>query len=121
MIRWEAFGTHGKHLRHFKLGGDIISREARIKLYKKIRNKYYNNTEKLPHDEIRQAIEAGFLVNGYESFSSHNEALEKAKERVAKINKKDIADAFLYSLSTSLCEYRSPLLSYYVIKNINFL
>ena len=88
-------------------------------MYKKIRNKYYNNTEKLPHDEIRQAIEAGFLVDSYESFSSHNEAIKKAKERVAKINKNDIADAFLYSLSTSLCEYRSPLLSYYVIKSIN--
>ena len=95
------------------------NREARIKLYKKIRNKYYNEAGNLPHDEIWQAIEAGFLVEGYESFSSHNDAIEKAKERVTKIDKNEIADAFLYSLSKSLCEYRSPLLSYYVIKSVN--
>jgi len=73
----------------------------------------------MPQHEVKQALEAGFLVSGYESFSSHNDAIIKAKERVAKIEKNEIAEAFLHSLSTSFCEYRSPLLSYYFIKSIH--
>lgn len=99
--------------------GDIMSRENRIKLYKRIRNKYNNNASDLPHEEQREAIEAGYLLMGQEVFTSHNEAIQKAKERAAAINKDEIADAFLYSLSTALCEYRSPLLSYYYIQSVN--
>ena len=95
-----------------------MSRENRIKLYKKIRNKYNNNASDLPDEEQREAIEAGYLLMGQEVFASHNEAIQKAKERAATINKDEIADAFLYSLSTALCEYRSPLLSYYYIQSV---
>ena len=95
-----------------------MSREAKIKLYKKIRSKYYNYGLGFPDDEKREAIEAGYLLEGLELFASHNEAIKKAKERAALINKSEVADAFLYSLSTSLCEYRSPLLSFYYIQSI---
>ena len=58
------------------------------------------------------------MLKGHEVFSSHDEALKIAKERAAKIDKTAIANAFLYSLSTNFCEYRSPLLSYYYIQSV---
>ncbi|MCL2353519.1 MAG: hypothetical protein FWC69_02690 [Defluviitaleaceae bacterium] len=96
-----------------------MSRNDRIKLYKKIRSEYFNDASRLPKDEIEKAMEDGYLLKGHEVFVSHNQVLEEAKERVAKIDKADIANAFLYSLSTNLCEYRSSLLSYYYIRSID--
>ena len=95
-----------------------MNRDARIKLYKRIYGKYNYKLENLTPDELHNALESGFLVRGFESFASHDEAIKKAKERAALIDKQEIADAFLYSLSSSLCEYRSPLLSYYYINSI---
>jgi hypothetical protein len=98
-----------------------MSREDRIKLYKKIYHnyiKYGKGADSLPQDEIDRGIEAGFLLNDFEHFTSHDEAIVSAKERIAVIDKNEIAEAFLYSLSTSLCEYRSPLLSYYYLLSI---
>jgi len=95
-----------------------MSREDRIRLYKRIRNKYLNNAADLPPEEKLAALESGYLLGAYEHFDSHNQAIEAAKKRIAVIDKQEIADAFLYSLSSSLCEYRSPLLSYYYIQSI---
>lgn len=103
-------------------GGVTMSREERIKLYKKIYNKYIKygkGANNLPQDEIDKGIEAGFLLSSFEHFVSHDEAIESAKARIAVIDKDEIAEAFLYSLSTSLCEYRSPLLSYYYLRSIS--
>ena len=96
-----------------------MDRNHRIKLYKKIRNKPGREIrQKLTQKELSDALEAGFLVHGFEPFASHNEAIEKAKERTSSIGKQEVADAFLYSLSSSLCEYRSPLLSYSYINSV---
>ena len=95
-----------------------MSRESRIKLYKRICNKYQYKIYDLPHDEMREALEAGYLLKGHEEFASHGEAVKVAKERAAKIDKTAIANAFLYSLSTNFCEYRSPLLSHYYIQSV---
>lgn len=98
-----------------------MCRNDRIKLYKKIFNqyiKYGKGADSLPQGEIDKGIEAGFLLSNFEHFASHDEAIESAKERIAMIDKNEIAEAFLYSLSTSLCEYRSPLLSYYYLRSI---
>lgn len=99
-----------------------MRREDRIKLYKKIYSKYIKygiGADSLPQDEIDKWIEAGFLLSNFEHFTSHDKAIEIAKERIAVIDKDEIAEAFLYSLSTSLCEYRSPLLSYYYLLSIS--
>ncbi len=48
----------------------------------------------------------------------HQETLQKLKSVVAQIDPKDVADAFLYSLSTRNLEYRSALGSYYYAKAI---
>ena len=95
-----------------------MNREERIKLYKRICNKYQYKIYDLPHNEMREALEAGCLLRGHEEFASHDEAVKVAKERAAKIDKIAIANAFLYSLSTNFCEYRSPLLSYYYIQSV---
>lgn len=58
------------------------------------------------------------MLSNFEHFASHDKAIESAKERIAVIDKDEIAEAFLYSLSTSLCEYRCPLLSYYYLISI---
>jgi len=86
-----------------------MSREARIKLYKKIRNKYYYNLEKLPQEELFESIEAGYLLEGHERFSSHNEAIETAKARVAMINETDIADAITKGIDKYDNSYRDPV------------
>ena len=95
-----------------------MDRDNRLKLYRKIYYKYYNNASALPDDERYEAIKAGYLLERHEIFTSHNDAIKIAKERAGRIDKADIANAFLYSLSTSLCEYRSPLLSYYYIQSV---
>jgi hypothetical protein len=68
-----------------------MSREVRIKLYKKIYNQYYRfgkGAFSLPEDEIDKGIEAGFLLSSFERFASHDEAIRSAKERTLVIVQK---------------------------------
>lgn len=44
---------------------------------------------------------------------SHEEAMKRLADVLSQISREDIANAFLYSLSTRRLEYRSPLASYY--------
>ncbi len=49
----------------------------------------------------------------YPEAISHTETIERLKEVVGKIKKEDVANAFLYSLSTRELAYRSAFASYY--------
>jgi hypothetical protein len=40
------------------------------------------------------------LLSDFERFTSHNKAIKSAQERIEVIYKDEIAEAFLYSLST---------------------
>lgn len=68
-------------------------------------------------EDFETAKKQGYMFD-YPKSISHEETLKKAKEIVEIINPNDIANAFLYSLSTRKLEYRSALGSYYYIKAI---
>lgn len=63
------------------------------------------------------AKEQGYMFDYPEPYT-HEEALMKAKELVQRIHPDDVANAFLYSLSTRKLEYRSALGSYYYLRGI---
>ena len=54
----------------------------------------------------------GYMFD-YPKPSSHSASLEKLKQVVSAVDARDVANAFLYSLSTRALEYRSALGSYY--------
>lgn len=49
---------------------------------------------------------------------SHEETMKRLGEALAKIESKDVSNAFLFTLSTRRLEYRSVLGSYYFAKSI---
>lgn len=61
----------------------------------------------------------GYMFD-YPLHRSHEDTLWYTKELVEKINAVDVANAFLYSLSTRKLEYRSALGSYYYARSIPF-
>ena len=50
-------------------------------------------------DEIIIAKEQGYLFD-YPKYETHEETLDRMRQVVVQINPKDVANAFLYSLST---------------------
>ncbi|MEE0264451.1 MAG: hypothetical protein UD936_02395 [Acutalibacteraceae bacterium] len=68
-------------------------------------------------DDFEYAKQAGYMFN-YPKHQTHDEVINKLYALLAKINPEDVANAFLYSLSTRKLEYRSPLGSYYYAKAI---
>lgn len=67
--------------------------------------------------EIAHAKAKGFLFD-YPKYESHTAALGRLSSILAQIEAKDVANAFLFSLSTRKLEYRSALGSYYYAKAI---
>lgn len=63
------------------------------------------------------AKQEGYMFE-YPDYETHDEALNRLNALLAQINPEDVANAFLYSLSTRRLEYRSPLGSYYYAKAI---
>jgi len=68
--------------------------------------------ESISEKEISLAKEKGFLFD-YPEYETHSDTLSKIRPLLAQIDPKDIANAFLFSLSTRKLEYRSALGSYY--------
>lgn len=62
--------------------------------------------------EISFAKDTGYLFD-YPEYETHSDTLKRIRPILAQIDPKDIANAFLYSLSTRRLEYRSALGSYY--------
>lgn len=62
--------------------------------------------------EMAFAKESGYLFD-YPEYETHSDTLKRIRSVLAQIDPKDIANAFLFSLSTRKLEYRSALGSYY--------
>lgn len=69
-------------------------------------------------EDLEIAKKDGFMFD-YPKYISHDESLKKLDSLLNKINPVDVANAFLYSLSTRKLEYRSILGSYYFGKAIH--
>ena len=67
--------------------------------------------------ETAQAKEKGYLFD-YPNYETHQEIAARTRSLAAQIDPTDIANAFLFSLSTRRLEYRSALGSYYYAKAI---
>ena len=63
------------------------------------------------------ARKEGYMFD-YPEVESHQESLERLERILKNVSKEDVANAFLYSLSTRKLEYRSILGSYYFGKAI---
>lgn len=68
-------------------------------------------------EEFDLAVREGYMFGQTRNFT-HEETLLELREAVARIDPADVANAFLYSLSTRDLEYRSAMGSYYYAKAI---
>ena len=71
----------------------------------------------ISEEEFTVAKRQGYLFD-YPQFESHSESLDRRQDLLLQIDPKDIANAFLSSLSTRKLEYRSALGSYYYLRAI---
>lgn len=62
-------------------------------------------------EDFEIAKKEGFMFD-YPKYMSHDDTLKKLKSLLNQVDPKDVANAFLYSLSTRKLEYRSILGSY---------
>ena len=69
-------------------------------------------------EDFEVAKKDGFMFD-YPKYIPHDESLRKLESLLNKVNSEDVANAFLYSLSTRKLEYRSILGSYYFGKAIS--
>ena len=68
-------------------------------------------------EDFQVAKEQGYMFD-YPKYETHEDTLKKVNGLLEKINPVDVANAFLYSLSTRKLEYRSILGSYYYAKAV---
>ena len=88
-----------------------VSKELKI-LYQTYWNSIGWKDGSISPEDFLQAKNAGYMFD-YPKAISHKETLESLHNVLEKITPKDIADAFLYSLSSRELEYRSALGSYW--------
>ena len=69
-------------------------------------------TLNITEEEFEKAKEQAYMFD-YTEVITHSEYLSRLKKVVSQISKEDVANAFLYSLSTRKLEYRSALGSYW--------
>ena len=72
----------------------------------------YRDGSSVSPEEIARAKEQGYLFD-YPQYQTHEDALREVRTVLSQIDPKDVANAFLFSLSTRRLEYRSALGSYY--------
>lgn len=75
------------------------------------------NEVNISDDEITIAKAQGYMFD-YPVYETHADMLNRLRFILEQIDPKDIANAFLFSLSTRRLEYRSALGSYYYAKAI---
>ena len=68
-------------------------------------------------EDFAIAKNEGYMYD-YPNYEPHDDTLQQAKKIAGNIEKQDVANAFLFSLTTRRLEYRSALGSYYYIKSI---
>ena len=71
----------------------------------------------ISEEEIAVAKSQGYLFDD-PKFVSHSESLNRRHELLSQIDPKDVANAFLFSLSTRQLAYRSALGSYYYLRAV---
>lgn len=71
----------------------------------------------ISEEEFEIAKNEGVMFD-YPDYATHDEAINKLRQILSRINQEDVANAFLYSLSTRTLEYRSALGSFYYAKAI---
>ena len=71
----------------------------------------------ISEEELSVAKKQGYLFD-YPKYESHSEALNRRHYLLSQIDPHDIANAFLFSLSTRKLEYRSALGSYYYLSAV---
>ena len=71
----------------------------------------------ITEEELVVAKRKGYLFD-YPKFESHSETLSRRYDLLTHIDLKDVANAFLFSLSTRKLEYRSALGSYYYLSAV---
>lgn len=81
-------------------------------------NAYCSNDGLISEKNLNIAKEEGFMFD-YPKFKTHDQTLERLFNILNNISADDIANAFLYSLSTRELEYRSALGSYWYAKAIS--
>ena len=79
--------------------------------------KEYPFNKAISEDEIALAKEEGYLFD-YPKYESHSDTINRLIRTLVQIDPKDVANAFLFSLSTRKLEYRSAFGSYYFAKAI---
>ena len=73
--------------------------------------------ESFSEEDFSLAKDEGYLFD-YPEFETHSESLSKRRSLLARIDPRDLSDAFLFSLSSRRLDYRSALGSYYYIKAV---
>lgn len=71
----------------------------------------------ITQEDIDYAKENGYMFD-YPTYESHDNTLKKTNDVLSKISVVEVANAFLYSLSTRKLEYRSALGSFFFAKAI---
>ena len=77
----------------------------------------YGDDLNISEEELYLAKEKGYIFD-YPKYESHSDTLKKIPLIISQIDPKDIANAFLFSLSKRRLEYRSALGSYYYAKAV---
>ena len=73
----------------------------------------WKREQSISDEDLAIAKSEGYMFDMGDEKISHKETLQRLKSAVEKIDPKDVANAFLYSLSTRRLEYRSALGSYW--------
>lgn len=76
----------------------------------------YTYNEPTP-EEFALAVKEGYMFEDTCNLS-HGETLQRLRQVVSQIDPADVANAFLYSLSTRALEYRSAMGTYYYAKAV---
>ncbi len=71
----------------------------------------------ISEEALSAAKRQGYLFD-YPRYESHSETLNRRHDLLSRIDPQDVANAFLFSLSTRKLEYRSALGSYYFLRAI---
>ena len=83
--------------------------------FKKVDNRWTRLP--LSDEEFEYAISKGIMFHHRKTLS-HSECIKRTKEILNRISDEDVANAFLYSLSSRRLEYRSALGSYWYVKTM---
>lgn len=95
---------------------DIMDKGKRILLKTFWNGAGYTYNDPTP-EEFAIAVEEGYMFAETQNLS-HEETLSQLRKVVAQIDPADVANAFLYSLSTRALEYRSAMGTYYYAKAV---